>query len=60
MILLRIAAQQPGLFVMEDLHWVDPSTLELLNLLVDRGIMPIRGDGTFVRHRLACDVLFSC
>ena len=28
-ILLRIAAQQPVLFVMEDLHWVDPSTLEL-------------------------------
>jgi predicted ATPase len=25
------------LFVMEDLHWVDPSTLELLNLLVDQG-----------------------
>jgi class 3 adenylate cyclase/predicted ATPase len=36
-ILLRIAAQQPVLFVMEDLHWVDPSTLELLDLLVDQG-----------------------
>ena len=36
-ILLRIAAQQPLLFVMEDLHWVDPSTLELLSLLVDQG-----------------------
>jgi class 3 adenylate cyclase/predicted ATPase len=36
-ILLRIAAQQPVLFVMEDLHWVDPSTLEFLNLLVDQG-----------------------
>ena len=35
--LLRIAAQQPVLFVMEDLHWVDPSTLELLSLLVDQG-----------------------
>jgi predicted ATPase len=34
-ILLRIAVQQPVLFVMEDLHWVDPSTLELLSLLVD-------------------------
>jgi len=34
-ILRRIAAQQPVLFVMEDLHWVDPSTLELLTLLVD-------------------------
>jgi class 3 adenylate cyclase len=37
MILLRIAAQQPLLFVMEDLHWVDPSTLEFLSLLVDQG-----------------------
>jgi len=36
-ILLRIAAQQPVLFVMEDLHWVDPSTLELLSLLADQG-----------------------
>jgi class 3 adenylate cyclase len=36
-ILLRIAAQQPVLFVMEDLHWVDPSTIELLSLLVDQG-----------------------
>src|SRR6266581_1920132 len=35
--LLRIAAQQPALFVMEDLHWVDPSTLEFLSLLVDQG-----------------------
>jgi TOMM system kinase/cyclase fusion protein len=36
-ILLKIAAQQPVLFVMEDLHWVDPSTLEFLTLLVDQG-----------------------
>jgi TOMM system kinase/cyclase fusion protein len=36
-ILLKIAAQQPVLFVIEDLHWVDPSTLELLSLLVDQG-----------------------
>jgi class 3 adenylate cyclase/predicted ATPase len=36
-ILLRIAAQQPLLFIMEDLHWVDPTTLELLSLLVDQG-----------------------
>jgi TOMM system kinase/cyclase fusion protein len=39
-ILLRIAAQQPVLFVIEDLHWVDPSTLELLSLLVDQGPTP--------------------
>jgi class 3 adenylate cyclase len=36
-ILLRIAAQQPVLLVMEDLHWVDPTTLEFLTLLVDQG-----------------------
>ena len=36
-VLLRIAAQQPVLFVMEDLHWVDPTTLEFLTLLVDQG-----------------------
>jgi len=36
-IMLRIAAQQPVLFVMEDLHWVDPSTLEFLSLLIDQG-----------------------
>jgi predicted ATPase/class 3 adenylate cyclase len=34
-LLRRIAAQQPVLVVLEDLHWVDPSTLELLSLLVD-------------------------
>jgi class 3 adenylate cyclase/predicted ATPase len=36
-ILVRIAAQQPVLFVVEDLHWVDPTTLEFLSLLVDQG-----------------------
>jgi class 3 adenylate cyclase/predicted ATPase len=36
-ILLCRAVQQPWLFVVEDLHWVDPSTLELLSLLVDQG-----------------------
>ena len=40
-ILLRIAAQQPVLLVMEDLHWADPSTLELLSLLVDRAPPPV-------------------
>jgi TOMM system kinase/cyclase fusion protein len=36
-LLRHIAAQQPVLFVMEDLHWVDPTTLEFLSLLVDQG-----------------------
>jgi predicted ATPase len=29
--------RQPVLFIVEDLHWVDPSTLELLSLLIDQG-----------------------
>src|SRR5712691_8481790 len=33
--LLSEAAQQPVLAVWEDLHWADPSTLELLELLLD-------------------------
>jgi transcriptional regulator with AAA-type ATPase domain/class 3 adenylate cyclase/tetratricopeptide (TPR) repeat protein len=31
-----LAAQQPLLLIVEDLHWVDPSTLELLALLIDQ------------------------
>jgi predicted ATPase len=35
-ILLELAAQQPVLFIVEDLHWTDPTTLELLNLVLDQ------------------------
>src|SRR4029450_10227618 len=35
-LLLRIAAPQPVLFVMEDLHWVDPTTIEFLTLVVEQ------------------------
>ena len=31
---------QPVLLIVEDLHWSDPSTLEFLNLVVDRGSAP--------------------
>jgi class 3 adenylate cyclase/predicted ATPase len=34
--LLKVAEQQPVHFIMEDLHWVDPSTLEFLSLLIDQ------------------------
>ena len=34
--LMAEAEQQPVLAVWEDLHWADPSTLELLGLLVDQ------------------------
>jgi hypothetical protein len=37
-----LAAQQPVLAVFEDVHWIDPTSLELLDLIVDRAsTMPI-------------------
>src|SRR2546428_3218608 len=35
-ILLVLAEQQPVLFILEDLHWTDPTTLELLNLVIEQ------------------------
>jgi class 3 adenylate cyclase/tetratricopeptide (TPR) repeat protein len=34
--LLRLAAQRPVVFILEDLHWADPTTLELVKLIVGR------------------------
>jgi class 3 adenylate cyclase/tetratricopeptide (TPR) repeat protein len=34
--LKRLAARQPVLMVFEDLHWIDPTSLELLSLVVDQ------------------------
>jgi class 3 adenylate cyclase/predicted ATPase len=31
-----LAARQPVLLVFEDIHWVDPTTLELIELMLDR------------------------
>jgi TOMM system kinase/cyclase fusion protein len=33
---LAEARRQPVLFIVEDLHWIDPSTLELLTLLISQ------------------------
>ena len=35
-ILQELAEHQPVLFILEDLHWTDPTTLELLNLLIEQ------------------------
>jgi predicted ATPase len=35
--LLAETTRQPVLLIVEDLHWIDPSTLEFLTLLIDQG-----------------------
>ena len=35
-LLLELADRQPVLFIVEDLHWTDPTTLELLHLFIDQ------------------------
>src|SRR5205807_7868949 len=35
-LLLELAERQPVLFIVEDLHWTDPTTLELIGLLLDQ------------------------
>jgi TOMM system kinase/cyclase fusion protein len=35
-ILLELTERQPVLLIVEDLHWTDPSTLELVGLLLDQ------------------------
>jgi predicted ATPase len=34
--LAGLAAEQPVLVVHEDIHWIDPTTLELLGLAIER------------------------
>ena len=36
-VLSRLSSQHPLLFIVEDVHWIDPSTLALLSLLMDQG-----------------------
>ena len=52
--MLAEAAQQPVLAVWEDLHWADPSTLELLGLLLDQAptarlLLVLTADQNFAR-----------
>ena len=35
-VLLKMAEQKPILFVLEDLHWIDPSSIDFLKLLITR------------------------
>ena len=35
-LLQELAEHQPVLFIVEDLHWTDPTTLELLNLVIEQ------------------------
>ncbi|HYV47285.1 MAG TPA: protein kinase [Myxococcaceae bacterium] len=35
-LLFRMTEQRPVLLVVEDLHWIDPSTLEFLNVIFER------------------------
>jgi predicted ATPase len=44
-ILLELAERQPVLLIIEDLHWTDPTTLELLNLVIEQ-INDLGLDGT--------------
>ncbi len=38
MIIRQTSIQEPLLVIVEDLHWIDPSTLELINLLIEDGL----------------------
>jgi len=35
-LLLELAERQPVLFILEDLHWTDPTTLEWLNPVIEQ------------------------
>ena len=61
-VFLHLAARQPLLLVIEDLHWSDDTSLEVLRLLMRRGadqplllLLTYRGDeaGPTLRHWLA-------
>ncbi len=56
-VLLKMAEQRPILFVVEDLHWIDPSSIEFLTLLIHRienarifAVLSCRTDTQHFRH----------
>ena len=56
-VLLKMAEQKPILFLVEDLHWIDPSSIEFLTLLIRRienarifAILSCRSDTQHFRH----------
>lgn len=48
--ILELSERRPLLFILEDLHWTDPTTLEFLDLLLDQ--IPT-GSPSLWRHTLA-------
>src|SRR5262249_23510243 len=41
-LLTEVTADTPGIFVMEDVHWADPSTIDFLDLLLEQSAtMPV-------------------
>ena len=58
-VLLKMSEQKPILFVVEDLHWVDPSSIEFLTLLIEKienarifTILSCRSDTHHFRHNV--------
>ena len=56
-VLLKMSEQKPILFVVEDLHWIDPSSIEFLTLLIARienarifTVLSRRSDAQHFRH----------
>jgi class 3 adenylate cyclase/predicted ATPase len=62
-ILRRRAEKQPVLFVIEDLHWVDPTTVEFLDLLVnsihESRILALLTSRTEFKNRWAANSIVS-
>ena len=56
-VLLKMSERKPILFVVEDLHWIDPSSIEFLTLLIARienarifTVLSCRSDTQYFRH----------